>query len=1124
MPGRGQKNKGKGKGKGHQNPSKGKGKGKSKGKADQPLELKECRVELGGESRDEILDLIQQLECSGRDQGVDVPSDSEEYDDFDLPPGSDDAEEGEEEEDYDAEDLAGEDSGSDVDDLVPLCKLERAGKEKSLARQQRERKLLLKQLVAKDQVEARQEKASNSRNTLTGASVRLYACNAATIHQKPKGPFVVQRGGPEAIEDFLRSVRKHLGIKGKGKASAYLVGEAGQPTLKLTCTQHLADNQLIAVSVKDLAVPVERPLTGDGFNTTQESMHADEPEAVSLDAVQAAYLKRASQGRNEAVWSPLSAEEREVVNEQLRARSRAYSADAALSDIHEARRKLPAASSRAELLAALELSQVVIVVGETGSGKTTQCPNFILEAASEMGRGGEVCILCTQPRRIAAVSVADRVAKERGEVPGGIVGHAVRLDCKASRHTRLLFCTTGVLLQRLNTSPNLDGVTHVVVDEAHERSIHTDFILTLLREVLERRPELRVVVMSATLEQGLFEQYFSGFAFDPSDALPVVSIAGRTFPSTIRYISDAYAAIGRSCDEQPQEIDKDEAEQRRLNTENWIRTIHGVGAGQGVIVSPEVTKKADYKLVADLCAAILQGHLGAESADDGAILIFLPGYAEIDRCMRVLKSHEGIGSKAWLMPLHGLLPIQQQQAVFKRPPLGVRKIIVSTNIAETSITIDDVTHVIDSGHVRETRYDPQSAMSVFSTVWVSGSAAKQRAGRASRTRPGVVWRLFTQEFLEKKCPTHTLAEMRRTALEELVLQLRLLESEGDPGQLLQMAPEPPSNAAVACAIQCLIDIGALGNSSKMPLTPLGFHLAHLPVDARTGKMLIYGALCGCLSPMLTVAACLSQKSLFVRNFDFQKEERQRHAREKRYGHLCSDHLVAHAAYQEYQTLMTQGGRTAANDFCEQIGLRSSVIDSVKHLRQRFLHELAGIGFADEAGEDGGTRANAHSNEDALVRCMICAGLFPNVAQVQRPSGGQGKVALISRAREKCVIHPMSINARQQHTFMSNEGWLLYHTKVQTTQIFLQDSTLVGGLPLLLFGGELKFNRARTHISTCGLVFRAKKDVTVVLIKLLRREIDRLLLLKVADPAVDLVVSATALLASLTKLLQLEEKW
>jgi len=308
------------------------------------------------------------------------------------------------------------------------------------------------------------------------------------------------------------------------------------------------------------------------------------------------------------------------------------------------------------------------------------------------------------------------------------------------------------------------------------------------------------------------------------------------------------------------------------------------------------------------------------------------------------------------------------------------------------------------------------------------------------------------------------------------------------------------------------------------LTPLGFHLAHLPVDARTGKMLIYGALCGCLSPMLTVAACLSQKSLFVRNFDQKKEERQRKARENRYGHLCSDHLAAHAAYLEYQALMAQDGRAAVDDFCEQIGLRSSVIESVKHLRQRFLHELVGIGFADEAGEDGGARANAHSDKDALVRCILCAGLFPNVAQVQRPSGGQGKVVLVSRAREKCVVHPMSINARQQHSFMTNEGWLLYHTKVQTTQIFLSDSTLVGGLPLLLFGGELKLNRARTHISTCGLVFRARKDVTIVLLKLLRREIDRLLLLKVADPSVDLASSVTALLATLTKLLQIEEKW
>jgi len=697
------------------------------------------------------------------------------------------------------------------------------------------------------------------------------------------------------------------------------------------------------------------------------------------------------------------------------------------------------------------------------------------------------------------------------------------MDSRASRQTRLLFCTTGVLLQRLNASRNLEGVTHVIVDEAHERSLHTDFVLMLLREILERRPELRVVVMSATLEQGLFEKYFKGFAFDPSDDLPVVHILGRTFPLQVRYLPETNAAIGRQS-RPPRSMDA-QAGQAQSDLDTWLRRTwafrtNGSDAPE-IIVSPEVKEKADYSLIADLCAAILCGNLGAERDDDGAILVFLPGYAEIEGCIRALQGHSGVGARAIILPLHGSLAMQQQKAVFRRPPAGTRKIIVATNIAETSITIPDVTHVVDSGHVRETRYSPQSSMTVFSTCWVSGAAAKQRAGRASRTQPGICWRLYDQVFLERHLPTHTLCEMRRTALEELVLQLRLIEPEHDPGALLKMVPEPPSEPAVDCAVRLLVTIGALGSSPAMPLTPLGFHLAHLPMDARTGKMLVFGALCGCLSPMLTIAACLSHKSIFVRNFRQDQEARQKRARERRFSHLCSDHLAFVAAYDEYQAALTEGGRDAAWKLCDELGLSGSAIDGVTQLRQRFLRELVDIGFAEDSGIDGGERVNLHKDQNELVRCMICAGLFPNVAQVQRHEGAQGKVTLVSREREKCVVHPMSLNARQQDSFASDRGWLLFHEKVQTSQIFLRDSTLVGPIPLLLFGSELKVDKKRTQIMTGGLTFRTRQEVTSVLLRALRRELDRLLLLKVADPAADLSTNAVTLLGTLTRLLQLE---
>ncbi|CAK0869243.1 unnamed protein product, partial [Prorocentrum cordatum] len=334
------------------------------------------------------------------------------------------------------------------------------------------------------------------------------------MHQKPR-QLSAPRGGPGAVDRLLKRARQPLGIKGKKPLSAYLVSPDGRPCAKVTRTTDLVDGQLVAVSTRELAVAAA------GGGAAEAAPAQVEESAAALDAVRTAYAKRAKHGvLGGGVFGALSPQEAQEASERLLDHTREYARSEALQALRRARAALPAAGARGRLLEALELSQVVIVVGETGSGKTTQCPNFILEAAAEAGRGGEVAVVCTQPRRIAAVSVAERVAEERGEQTGRNVGYAVRLDSKTSRETRLLFCTTGVLLQQLNVSPDLHGVTHVVVDEAHERSLHTDFLLALLREVLQRRADLRVVVMSATLEQGLFQEYFSGFAFDPSDDLP----------------------------------------------------------------------------------------------------------------------------------------------------------------------------------------------------------------------------------------------------------------------------------------------------------------------------------------------------------------------------------------------------------------------------------------------------------------------------------------------------------------------------------------------------------------------------------------------------------------------------
>ncbi|CAE7309666.1 ndor1 [Symbiodinium natans] len=338
----------------------------------------------------------------------------------------------------------------------------------------------------------------------------------------------------------------------------------------------------------------------------------------------------------------------------------------------------------------------------------------------------------------------------------------------------------------------------------------------------------------------------------------------------------------------------------------------------------------------------------------------------------------------------------------------------------------------------------------------------------SHPMPSQVFDAFV-EVLQKHAgqpPILWNAGMWEQIKEELVLQLRLLDLGDHPGDFLRLAPEPPALEAVERAIRSLVAIGALENSSKLGLTPLGFHLAHMPVDARIGKMLVYGSLCQCLAPILTIAACLSQKSPFVRSFNRTKEELQVTERQGAWGYLSSDQLAVVKAFEKYQEQKLVS-RDAAWEVCDRFGLSASTLDDMAQLRRQFLRHLTETGFAMEEAEDGGEQVNIHKKNMSLVRCVLCAGLFPSVAQVQKHSNSRGTSyqIFVSRQNERCTPHPSSLNFKAQD-FAANHGWLLFHDKVKTTQVYLHDTTLVGAIPLLLFGGELKISSkdcARVHL-------------------------------------------------------------
>eukprot|EP00939_MAST-03C_sp_MAST-3C-sp1_P003634 g3634.t1 len=578
------------------------------------------------------------------------------------------------------------------------------------------------------------------------------------------------------------------------------------------------------------------------------------------------------------------------MNEQLRRDHSKRQRGVAYKKMLGQRERLPAYQRREIIAKLIRNNQVCVVSGETGCGKTTQLPQIVLDDAIERGEGASCSIICTQPRRISAVGVAERVADERTERVGHTVGYQIRLESKRSRHTRLLFCTTGVLLRRLQCDADVRGISHIFIDEVHERDLNSDFLLIILKGILKRRPQLKLVLMSATLNADLFASYFGD--------CPTMDIPGRAFPVEAFYLEDAFELTGyvvRPGDD----CAKRESRNRKRDDNRrgggrgkggrragMMRAVERAteesrnaqyGADDTSLVQMRRTYPAskystatlrsltnvdetiiNYELIEDLLRKL------NETLPTGSVLIFLSGLMDITKLYdRLSSDHRGFGdpSKFRLHPLHSTLTTAEQKQIFERPPEGVRKIVISTNIAETSITIDDCVCVIDSGRVKENRYDVNRRMATLMQTWVSLASAKQRRGRAGRVRAGICYHLFSSET-KNAMDDYTLPEMLRVPLDETVLQIKMLDL-GAVRDFLGSAVNPPLPVAINDSLASLRSLNALDPNNGDALTPLGFHLATLPVSPRIGKMIVYGAIFKCLSPILTIAASLSFRSPFV---------------------------------------------------------------------------------------------------------------------------------------------------------------------------------------------------------------------------------------------------------------------
>lgn len=470
-----------------------------------------------------------------------------------------------------------------------------------------------------------------------------------------------------------------------------------------------------------------------------------------------------------------------------------------LAKLQRERAALPIAQYGHRILKTLKEHQVVVVAGDTGCGKSTQVPQYLLAT-------GFSHVACTQPRRIACISLAKRVGFESLSQYGSQVGYQIRFESTRSAATKIVFLTVGLLLRQIQREPSLPQYQVLIVDEVHERHLHNDFLLGVLRRLLPQRPDLKVILMSATINISLFSSYFGN--------APVVQVPGRLFPITVVY--------------QPLEAEPTTSKSEKLDPRPFLRVLEAI----------------DTKYPPE---------------ERGDLLVFLSGMAEISAVLEAAQTYASHTQRWVVLPLHSALSVADQDKVFDVAPPGVRKCILSTNIAETSVTIDGIRFVVDSGKVKEMSYDPQAKLQRLQEFWISQASAEQRKGRAGRTGPGVCFRLYAESDYDAFAP-YAVPEIRRVALDALVLQMKSM-SVGDPRTFPFIEPPPP--ASLETAILYLQDQGALDSSEA--LTPIGSLLAQLPVDVVIGKMLILGSMFRLAEPVLTIAAALSVQSPFTRS-------------------------------------------------------------------------------------------------------------------------------------------------------------------------------------------------------------------------------------------------------------------
>ncbi|XP_071736415.1 pre-mRNA-splicing factor ATP-dependent RNA helicase DEAH7-like isoform X2 [Rutidosis leptorrhynchoides] len=617
--------------------------------------------------------------------------------------------------------------------------------------------------------------------------------------------------------------------------------------------------------------------------------------------------------------------------------------------LSQQRQYLPIFSVRDELLQVVRENQVVVVVGETGSGKTTQLTQYL----HEDGYTTNGIVGCTQPRRVAAMSVAKRVSEEMETELGDLVGYAIRFEDVTGPKTVIKYMTDGVLLRETLKDADLDKYRIIVMDEAHERSLSTDVLFGILKKVVARRRDFKLIVTSATLNAQKFSDFFG--------SVPIFHIPGRTFPVQILY--------------------------SKTPCEDYVE------------------------------AAVKQAMTIHITSAPGDILIFMTGqdeieatcYALAERMEQLVTSTKQTVSNMLILPIYSQLPADLQAKIFQKPEDGARKCIVATNIAETSLTVDGIYYVIDTGYGKMKVYNPRMGMDALQVFPVSRAAADQRAGRAGRTGPGTCYRLFTESAYQNEMLPQPVPEIQRTNLGNIVLLLKSLKIEN----LLDFDfMDPPPQDNILNSMYQLWVLGALNNVGG--LTDLGWKMVEFPLDPPLAKMLLMGEQLECMNEVLTVVSMLSVPSVFFRPKD--RAEESDAAREKFFVPE-SDHLTLLNVYQQWKANQYRG------DWCNDHFLQVKGLRKAREVRSQLLDILKTLKIPlTSCGPDWD-----------VVRKAICSAYFQNAARLK----GIGEY-VNCRNGMPCHLHPSSALYGLGYT----PDYVVYHELILTTKEYMQCVTSV----------------------------------------------------------------------------------